>query len=78
MKKNESKVNEQYLPTPPKEFWESLRMVRNYLLFNRAEEIFSHLPRRYWTRPTIRDAFDEIDFYLEFVRLAEEEHSIVE
>jgi len=78
MKKNESKVNEQYLCTPPKEFWESLRVVRNYLLFNRAEEIFACPPLIYCTRNNLRDAFDEIDFYLEFVRLAEEEHSIVE
>ena len=66
-------LDKQYLPTPPRSFWESLQMVRNYHLFTHGEHVFSHLPRKHDEKPTIRDAFDEIDYYLEAIRLAEED-----
>jgi hypothetical protein len=71
--KNETKVNKEYLPTPPISFWESLQVVRNYLLLHKCEEIFSLAQLRCGTKPTLRDAFNEVDFYLEFVRLERDE-----
>ncbi len=71
--KDKTIVKRQYLPTPPEEFRDSLRMVRNYLVRKYSKEVFSNRPGINGAPPTIRDAFDVIDSYLERLRLDEED-----
>jgi hypothetical protein len=55
----------QYLPTPPADFWKALLEVRNYLLFNKAEEIFVLPPEQYRGDLGIRASLSMIDRYLD-------------
>jgi hypothetical protein len=74
--KEKAVVKEQYLPTASEEFLESLRMVRHYLVRKHFKEVFDNRPREHGARPTLRDAFDVIDCYLERYRLVKEDSDI--
>ncbi|MEZ5940301.1 MAG: hypothetical protein R3C18_02840 [Planctomycetaceae bacterium] len=68
----------QNLPTPSPEFWEALKVVRNYLLHNRAEELFAHPAVQYRGLFDLKEALSTVEYYLYLVQSEEEDSRAVE
>ena len=66
------KSKEQYLPTPPYEFWCAFWVVRNYLIIMTGHDLYGRLksPLLYG-KYDVRKAFDLVDDYLTNVELEE-------
>lgn len=54
----------QYLPAPTQDFWEALRVVRNYLLHNRAEEVFADPAAQFRGEHNLTTALAIVDHHL--------------
>ena len=74
MTTNNNKDNniEQYLPTPPYEFWCAFWVVRNYLLILTSHDLYGRLKSPLLQgKYDVRKAFDYIDDYSRDVKLEE-------
>ena len=58
-----------HLPTPTSEFWEALSVVRTYLLFNKADEVFALPPLQFRGKYDLKNAFWIVDRYLDLMEM---------